>query len=75
MLNVLQQKSNLLSFPFIKELYDANKINIYLWWFDLKLADLYQYNEKVKRFVIIDNVESNNESNNEIHSEQHRVRI
>lgn len=53
-LNVLQQIDHLLSYPVVKERVDSGKLKLHGWWFELTTANVYAYDEAVKKFVLID---------------------
>jgi len=52
--NVLQQMSHVMSYPFIKE----SKVRIHGWWFDLAKASVHCYESDRGRFVELDEEES-----------------
>lgn len=56
--NVLQQMEHIKSYPFIQERIDQKKLRIHGWWFDIAQADVYCYEPEEKRFVLIDEKES-----------------
>lgn len=58
-INVLQQLENLMSYDFIAEKVNSQKIRLHGWWFDIAQADVYSYEKEVKRFVLIDEEEAN----------------
>jgi carbonic anhydrase len=53
-LNVLTQLRHLCTYPFIRDRVDSGRLRLHAWWFELQTADVYAYDESVKRFVIID---------------------
>lgn len=53
-LNVLQQIENLMSYPFVKERVESGKLKLHGWWFELTTANVYAYDDSVKKFVLID---------------------
>jgi len=57
-LNVLLQIENIKSYPAVKKRLDEGKLSIQGWWFDIAKADVYAYEEDIKRFVLIDEVEA-----------------
>ena len=57
-LNVLQQLEHLRSYPVVRERLDDGRLKLHAWWFELKTADVYAYEEAVKKFVIIDEEEA-----------------
>jgi len=48
--NVLKQLEHLKSYPFLKE------IRLHGWWFNIEEAAVYAYDDKTKRFVLIDDL-------------------
>jgi carbonic anhydrase len=57
-LNVLEQMKHLESFPEIKERLKQGKLHIHGWWFDIRRADVYAFEAKAKRFLLIDEAEA-----------------
>lgn len=53
-LNVLQQLRNLATYPLVRDRMDAGRLRLHGWWFELKTADVYSYEESQGRFVLID---------------------
>ena len=49
-LNLMTQLSNLRTYPFISELYDAGLLKVHLWLYDLKRADVDVYNTSSQEF-------------------------
>lgn len=56
--NVLQQMQHLQSYPFVQELLKDKKLRIHGWWFDIATADVYAFEEKEGKFVLIDEKEA-----------------
>ncbi len=56
--NVLQQLENLRSYPVVRERLDAGQLRLHAWWFELRSADVYSYEETLNRFVLIDENEA-----------------
>lgn len=52
-LNLTTQLNNLLSYPFIRELYEEGKLNVHLWLYDLKRADIDVFNVETGEFNVI----------------------
>lgn len=52
--NVLLQIEHLLSYPIVKQRVDSGTLRIHGWWFDIKQAEVYGYEESEKRFLVID---------------------
>ena len=57
-INVLQQIDNLKTYPLVAEKLKNNNLRIHGWWFDLATADVYHYDYKKEKFIIIDEEES-----------------
>lgn len=57
-LNVLLQIEHLKSYSIVKERMDAGELRIHGWWFDIANADVHGYDEEVKKFVSIDEVQA-----------------
>jgi carbonic anhydrase len=53
-LNVLEQLRHLATYPFVRERFESGRLRLHAWWFELKGADVYAYEESVRRFVVID---------------------
>jgi carbonic anhydrase len=56
--NVLQQLENLHSYPVVRERLAAGRLRLHAWWFELRSAEVYSYEEILKRFVLIDENEA-----------------
>ena len=54
-LNVLLQMEHVLSYPFVQERVARGTLAVHGWWFEIANADVFAYNLKQKRFVLIDN--------------------
>jgi carbonic anhydrase len=52
--NVLQQVENLKTYPKIRERYQAGKLRIHAWWFDIAQAGVHAFDDRIRRFVLID---------------------
>ena len=57
-LNVLRQIVHLKSYPLVRELVEAGQLRLHGWWFELKNADVYAYEDDAGRFVLIDDQEA-----------------
>ena len=57
-LNVLHQLEHLRTYPFIRERVAAGKLRLHAWWFDIAQAEVQNYDERQKRFVVIDEAEA-----------------
>jgi carbonic anhydrase len=53
-LNVLEQLRHLSTYPFVRERVESGRLRLHAWWFELKNADVYAYDESAKRFMVID---------------------
>ncbi|MBI2711719.1 MAG: carbonic anhydrase [Bdellovibrio sp.] len=56
--NVLEQLEHLKSYPFLAERIAQNRTKVHGWWFELKTANVYAYEEAEKRFILIDEEEA-----------------
>lgn len=52
-LNLMTQLQNLMSYPFIQNLYDSGKLKVHLWIYDLKRADVDVFNVETGEFLPI----------------------
>lgn len=52
--NVVEQIKHLLSYPFIKEKYQAGKLKIYGWYYIIETGDVFNYNQEKGCFELID---------------------
>jgi len=57
-LNVLQQIEHLRSYPVVKEGLAAGRIKLHAWWFELRNADVFAYEESLGEFILIDEKEA-----------------
>jgi carbonic anhydrase len=57
-LNVLLQIEHLKSYALVRERVAAGRLRLHGWWFELKNADVYAYEDSVGRFVLIDDAEA-----------------
>ena len=57
-LNVLAQIENLKTYPAVQAKLKAGTLTLYAWWFELKQADVYSYEEATKEFTLIDEEEA-----------------
>ncbi len=53
-MNVLQQLEHLKSYPVVKDRVASGKLKLHGWWFELKGADVYSYEDSEKKFILID---------------------
>lgn len=56
--NVLNQIANLKTYPLVRERIAAGKLFLHAWWFDIATADLYNFDESQKRFVLFDDAQA-----------------
>jgi carbonic anhydrase len=54
-LNVLCQIDHLTSYPLVRERVEAGGLRLHGWWFEIKNADVFAYEDSLGRFVLIDN--------------------
>jgi carbonic anhydrase len=52
-INILQQIEHLLTYPIIKKKVQNKELNIHGWYFDIATGDIYTYNEKLKKYILI----------------------
>ncbi|MFH1263468.1 MAG: carbonic anhydrase [Pseudomonadota bacterium] len=57
-LNVLQQIAHLKTYPSVQARTKEGKLRLHGWWFELSTANVYAYEDRLKRFVLIDEVEA-----------------
>jgi len=57
-LNVLAQIEHLKSYPLVREGIQQGRLRLHGWWFEIKNADVYGYDENLGRFVLIDAAEA-----------------
>jgi carbonic anhydrase len=53
-LNVLEQASNFLTYPFVRERLDAGTLSLHAWWFDIARAEVMGFDPRVRRFAPVD---------------------
>lgn len=56
--NVLNQIQNLKTYPLVRERIATGKLFLHAWWFDIATADLYNFDESQKRFVLFDDAQA-----------------
>lgn len=56
-LNVLHQIMHLKTYPSVQAKVKEGKLGLHAWWFELATASVYAYDERTKRFIIIDETE------------------
>ncbi len=52
--NIILQLNNLMTYPFIKEKYVSNSVNIYGWYFDIGSGTVFSYNKLTNQFEKLD---------------------
>lgn len=52
--NIIMQLENLMSYPFIKEKYDRNELQIFGWYFDIATGSVFNYNKLKRNFEKIE---------------------
>lgn len=57
-LNVMLQMEHVKSYPAVEKRIEEGKLAIHGWWFDIAKADVYAYEDELKRFVLIDEEEA-----------------
>lgn len=55
-LNVLEQIEHLKTYPVVNKRMKEDKLRLHSWWFDIKEADVYEYESSEGRFNLIDEV-------------------
>lgn len=53
-LNVLTQLRHLCTYPVVRERVASGRLRLHAWWFDIRNADVYCYDEPANRFIVID---------------------
>ena len=53
-LNVLEQLNHLKTYTAVKKRLEAGSLRIHAWWFDIREADVYEFDEDHQRFQLID---------------------
>ncbi len=56
--NVLRQIEHIQSYPQVQERIQDHSLRIHAWWFDLKKANVYTFDDSNQKFVIIDSKEA-----------------
>ena len=57
-LNVLKQMEHIKTYPIVRERLESGKLMIHGWWFDLKRADVFAYEESFNDFVLFDDAQA-----------------
>jgi carbonic anhydrase len=53
-LNVLEQIEHLKTYPIVQQRLGEGRLRMHAWWFDIKEADVYEYDQDEKKFHLID---------------------
>ncbi len=57
-INVLKQLEHLKTYPIVQKKLQTGELSLHGWWFELKHADVYAYEEALDKFVLIDEAEA-----------------
>src|SRR5205085_1493786 len=57
-LNVLRQLDNLRTYPIVTERLKAGRLRLHGWYFDIAEAEVLAYDEKARKFVVVDEAEA-----------------
>ena len=57
-LNVLRQMEHLRTYPIVRERLQAGRVRLHAWWFDIAEAEVLSYDDRARRFVVIDEAEA-----------------
>jgi carbonic anhydrase len=57
-LNVLQQMTHLKTYPSVQARLRDGALRLHGWWFELSTASVYAYEDRTRRFVLIDEIEA-----------------
>lgn len=57
-INILQQMQHVKSYPKVAQKIKEGKLNVHGWYFDIATGDVYAYEEKLKKFTLIDENEA-----------------
>lgn len=53
-LNVLEQASHFLTYPFVRDRVEAGNLSIHAWWFDIAQAEVLAFDPRSRRFAKVD---------------------
>lgn len=53
-INCLCQLDHLLTYPAVREAVNSGRLRLHAWWFDITHADVYAYDDSLKRYILID---------------------
>lgn len=51
--NVVEQMNNLMTYPYIKELVEDNKLKIMGWYYVIETGEIYEFNKEKKQFELL----------------------
>ncbi len=57
-LNVLHQLDHLRTYPVVRKGLGAGRLRVHAWWFDIARVEVLAYDERARRFVVIDETEA-----------------
>ena len=57
-INVLRQMDHLRTYPIVRERLQARRLRLHAWWFDIAEAEVLCYDERERKFVVIDETEA-----------------
>jgi carbonic anhydrase len=57
-LNVIKQLEHLKTYPIVEKKIKEGQLSLHGWWFELKQADVYAFEESLNQFVLIDENQS-----------------
>ncbi|MBF0205305.1 MAG: carbonic anhydrase [Oligoflexia bacterium] len=63
-INVLTQIEHIKTYPIVKRRIKEGRLAIHGWWFDIAEADVYYYDEAIRKFIMINEAEAENILNN-----------
>jgi len=53
-LNVIEQATHFMTYPFVRERVEAGELSVHAWWFDIAKAEVVGYDPRIKRFTAVD---------------------
>ena len=57
-INVLKQMDHLRTYPIVRERLAAGRLRLHAWWFDIAEAEVLCYDDRARKFVVIDEAEA-----------------
>lgn len=57
-INVLHQLKHLRTYPEVRRRLEAGRLRLHAWWFDIAQAEVLNYHEAARKFVVIDEAEA-----------------